>query len=267
MVSKYEQEISKFSKKDGILAICVWLIYMIMGSAYVTVMSRISVPWYLNVFIIICYCSFQAGIVFVIIRRQKQDISSIGLHKEKIRNAIWLGLFVSLIPVLFTVVLPGIYSGFHEHLIGILLVNFVTAFFFAAHEDVVFIGFIQTRLYGIFKTDKVAITVGAILFSLMHIPLWIIMGRFDLNNLFVDILINSLGWILMYLVFVSVFKKYYSLAPVFILHTIANYSFNFALTQFAFGFDFSLVRLILLVVVACILFWQTRRRTSKESVE
>ena len=47
MVSRYEREVSRFGKKDGILAICVWLIYLIVGSAYVTVMSRISVPWYL----------------------------------------------------------------------------------------------------------------------------------------------------------------------------------------------------------------------------
>lgn len=152
---------------------------------------------------------FQVGIVLAIIRSQKQGISSIGLHKEKIWRAVRLGLVVSLIPVLFTVILPGIYGGFHEQLVGVFLVNFVTAFFFAAHEDVVFVGFIQTRLYGFFKTDKVAIAVGAILFSLMHVPLWIILGHFDLNNLVIDILLNSLAWALMYLVFVAVFKKYY----------------------------------------------------------
>ena len=260
MNSRYKQEVQKFGKKDGIIAIGVFLVYIITAMAFVALRGILSLSWQLNVLFTIATTTFQAGIVFAIVLRNKQGLASIGLHKGKLWPAVRLGLLVSLIPIVFSAVLPGIYGGFNELLIGTLLVNLVTTFFFAAHEDVVFVGFIQTRLYGFFKTDKVAITVGAILFALMHIPLWLMVGNFDSNNLLLGIGLNFMGWFLMHFIFVSVFKKHYSLAPVFILHTIANYSWNFAQTPIVFGIDFSLVRLGLLVLVACVLFWHTHNK-------
>jgi membrane protease YdiL (CAAX protease family) len=143
----------------------------------------------------------------------------------------------------------------------------VTTFFFAAHEDVIFVGFIQTRLYGFFKTDKVAITVGALLFALMHIPPWLVMGRIDTSNLLMGIGLPFVSWFIFHLVFVSIFKKYYSLVPVFILHTIINYSWNFAQTTTVLGIDFSLILFSLFVLAAAILFWHTHKQSKKAMTE
>jgi len=137
----------------------------------------------------------------------------------------------------------------------------VSTFFFAAHEDVIFVGFIQTRLYGFFKTDKAAISVGALLFASMHIPPWLLMGQIDVDNLLIGLGLPFLAWILMHFVFVSIFKKHFSLVPIFIVHTINNYSLNLVQTTVVFGIDFSIIMLALYVLAACVLFWHTHRQS------
>jgi membrane protease YdiL (CAAX protease family) len=261
MDSRYRQEVAKFGKKDGILALMVFLGYILYTLAFVAIRDMFSLPWLLLALVNIVGTSFPAGMVILIVLCKKQALSSIGLHKEKIWPAIRLGLLICLIPVLFTAIIPGIFGGFNELLIGALILNLVTTFFFAAHEDVIFVGFIQTRLYGFFKTDKVAITVGALLFALMHIPPWLVMGRIDTSNLLMGIGLPFLGWFLMHLVFTSVFKKYYSLVPVFILHTINNYSMNFAQTTTVLGIESSFIVLSLYALAAVILFWHTHRQS------
>ncbi|MCL2397630.1 MAG: CPBP family glutamic-type intramembrane protease [Defluviitaleaceae bacterium] len=233
--------------------------YIIFITAVVAIRGALSVSWQLDALITIATTAFPAAIVFLIVLRNKQGLSSIGLHKEKIWSAARLGLLFCLIPILFIAVIPGVSGGFNELLVGALLVNLVTTFFFAAHEDVIFVGFIQTRLYGFLKTDKAAIPAGAFLFALMHVPPWLMMGRFDADNLLVGIIQAFLAWFLMHLIFVSVFKKYHSLIPVFILHTVHNFSWNFAQTSFVRGIDFSFIMLLLYALAAGILFWRTRK--------
>jgi len=253
MESRYKQEVSQYGKKDGIVALCVWLVYIALSSVYVVITNLFSMPWYVFGLIVIVFCSLMVVGIAVVVKVSKQNLASIGLHKENLSKAIGLGFLFSLIPITIIAVVPGIINGFSNVNIVGLLLSLITTFFFAAHEDVVFVGLIQTRLYGLFKTNKAAICAGAILFATMHVPLWIINGRLDFNQPLVFVQ-AFLAWIILHIVFVSVFKKYFSLIPVFILHTLWNYSFNFA----RFGtIDFSLLAIAFIVLAACFLFWQS----------
>jgi len=257
MESKYRQEVAKFGKKDGLLALCVVLGYPLLSVAFAARWG-FSMMWLLAI--------IKVGIIFLIVLRNKQGLSSIGLHKERLWPAVRLGLLFCLIPVLFVALIPGIYGGFNELRIGTLLVVLVTVFFFAAYEDIIFVGFVQTRLYGLFKTDRVAIPVGALIFALMHVPPWLMAGALDTSNLF-TVGMQFFSWFLVHLVFVSIFKTYYSLVPIFILHTIINYSRNFAQTFTVFEVDFSLIALALCVLAACVLFWYTHKQSQKATAE
>jgi membrane protease YdiL (CAAX protease family) len=264
MDSRYRQEVAKFDKKDGVLAILVLLGYMLFQTGFVVIRDMLSLPGIFAILLnIVVGTSLPAVIVFLIVLRRKQGLSSIGLHKNKIWPAIRLGLLISIIPVLFLAVIPGIFVGFNELLVSVLLLNLVTTFFFAAHEDIIFVGFIQTRLYSFFKTDKAAITIGALLFALMHIPPWLVMGQIDTSNLLMGLGIPFLAWFIIHLILVSVFKKYYSLVPVFILHTINNYSRIFTQTTTVFGIDFSFIMLAVYILAAAILFLHTHKQSKK----
>jgi len=257
MGSRHRQEASEYGKRDGILALCVWLGYVIIISVYVAIMNRINMSWYVHDIIVIIFLSLLVVGIFIVVKIRKQRLASIGFHKENFGKAIGLGFLLSLIPIGFLAIVPGIVNGFNDVDILGLLFALITTFFFAAHEDVIFVGFIQTRLYGLFKTHIVAIFVGAILFAIMHIPPWIINGRLDLGQPLV-IVQAFMAWVVLHVVFVSVFKKYFSIVPVFIFHTLWNFSFNFA--QMEGTIDFSIISIILAVLAACSLYWQSYKR-------
>ncbi|MCL2377569.1 MAG: CPBP family glutamic-type intramembrane protease [Defluviitaleaceae bacterium] len=259
MESIYEMTPQRYGRKDGIIALLVWLCYVILISAYAAITSRLSMPWYIFVIVVIIFMSLLVVGVFIVVKIRKQRIVSIGFRKENLGKAIGFGLLISLIPIIFLAILPGIINGFNNVDALGLVVALITTFFFAAHEDVIFVGFIQTRLYGLFQTQVVAIGVGAILFALMHVPPWVINGRLDFGQP-LTVVAAFLAWVILHIVFVSVFKKYFSIVPVLILHTIWNYSMNFA--QLEGIIDFSIIAIIIAALVACFLYWQSHKRNN-----
>jgi membrane protease YdiL (CAAX protease family) len=266
---QYKQEVQKFGKKDGIIALCAFLACVIITMAFVALRRMFPLSLSMNALFSILVYSLQAGIVFAIVIRNKQGLTSIGVHKEKIWPAIRLGLLVSLIPILFSAILPRILGVTYELLIGTLLLMLVVLIFSAVCEDVIFVGFIQTRLYGFFKTDRVAIVVGALIFSLWHVPPFIIMnaGYLTPHILFAELTSGFLYWFSMHFVLVSVFKKHYSLVPVSILHTITNFSSQLSERYNIYGINFQFVTTALLLIVACILFWHTHKQAKKVTTE
>ena len=260
MESTYEQEVKKFGKKDGIAAICVWLCYIILTTAYAVVTNMMSISGNIRGVVGIILSILLAIGVLILVKKSKQNLASVGLHKENLGKAIGLGLLFCLIPITVIAIIPGVLYGFNEVDASGLLLVLITTFFFAAHEDVIFIGFIQTRLYGLFKTHKAAIFVGAILFALMHVPLWIINGRLDFSQPLNIAMVFS-AWISMHIIMVSIFKRYFSILPVFIFHTIWNYSFNFARLG---TIDFSLIAVAIALIAACLLYWRSYKLAKKQ---
>ena len=126
MNSRYRQEVSKFGKKDGIIALCVWLGYIICITGIVVLRNTLNLPWFLFLLYTIISTSLLAGIIFAIVLCRKQGLASIGLYKEKIWPAIRLGLIFCLIPILFIAIIPGVFGGVNQHQIGPLLITLVS---------------------------------------------------------------------------------------------------------------------------------------------
>ena len=249
----YKKEVSGYGRKDGITVLCVWLGYTILSTVFASVRSMLSLSWISSGIVNIIFCILMAAGVFIILHLNKNSIMSIGLHKMKLGQTIRLGLLVSLIPIIIFIIIAGIINGFNEvDAIGLLFV-LITTFCFAAHEDIIFVGFIQTRLYGFFKTQKVAILVSALLFAFMHVPLWIITGRFDFSQPMLIIQSFS-AWLILHVIMVAIFKRHFSIIPVFIFHTLWNFSFTFAQPG---TIEFSWIGLALAALTACILLWRS----------
>jgi len=226
MDSQYRQEVARFNKRDGIIALCLFLVYIITSVAYAATVNIVPAGL-LRTLYMIGFCVLHIVLVCIVILRKKQGVASIGLHKEKIWPAVRLGLLFVFILIVFKIVLPGFFIGFRDIHAG-LFYSFIITLFFAIHEDIVFVGFIQTRLYGLFKTDVLAIFIGALFFALMHLPPWIVTGRLDVLNLPL-LCLSMFNWMGMYIIFISVYKKYYSLVPVMIIHFVTTFPGNFLL--------------------------------------
>ena len=107
---------------------------------------------------------------------EKEKLVSLGLTKKNLFPAIYWGVGLGVIFAaegLVTNILK--YQGLHLpelnysplSLIGLILLSFVTAF----SEEIVFRGYIFTRLWRIWQNEWLANLVSAFLFALIHLPI------------------------------------------------------------------------------------------------
>ena len=111
----------------------------------------------------IIYCSlFVLGVLIALIK--DKNIHDLGFGKENLR----INLIISLVIVVITFVVIWIFSDLaFPNLVKQMLYYL---FYIAAIEEILFRGLIQNYLFG-FKLNKYVIFfIGALLFSLIHIP-------------------------------------------------------------------------------------------------
>lgn len=113
---------------------------------------------------------------WLVIKIEKEKIASLGLTKKNLSKALYWGIGLGIIFAvegLATNIFKyrGLYLPEFEYsflgLIGLLLLSFVTAF----SEEVVFRGYIFTRLWRIWKNEWLANLISAFLFTLIHLPI------------------------------------------------------------------------------------------------
>jgi hypothetical protein len=114
----------------------------------------------------------------------------------------------------------GIANGWEFNAPPNMLFALLPVAFFAASEDILFVGFFQTRLSGFLTNKNVAIFIGAALFVFIHYPTEITGGYFfDMSTIF-----QTSGWFIMHLTLYSLFKRYSSIFATTVLHTLINWS-------------------------------------------
>ncbi|MCL2702592.1 MAG: CPBP family intramembrane metalloprotease [Defluviitaleaceae bacterium] len=264
MDSKSKQEISKFKMKDGILALCMFLLSVILTTATVAMRSRgFMIP------IVLVHIANYTPIVIIIliVLRNKQGLASIGLHKEKLWPAVRLGLLFSLVPILFGGIIPGLYAGFNQLAFGVIVSSLAITLLFAAWEDILYAGFVTPRLYGFVKSGWFAIPLGALIFAVMHVPTWILMERLYFGNWDYAWLssLQILRWFIAFLFYFAIFRKYYSIVPIVIIHTVNNFMMTLVGNVPApFGVNnFWIIQSGAKLLAACALFWYIHKSEKK----
>jgi len=273
--SRYRQDVSKYGKKDALIALCVLLLYMVLGITLAIIGNALESAETLTSeqirLLMAMMQLFVPTVIIAIVIIKKQGLKSIGIHKENLWPALRLGCLFSLIAIFFSV-LPGILYGGNFVGISAIMSSLLWAFLFAFPEDIFFIGYLQTRLYGLFKTDKVAIGTGALIFAFMHVPTWIMMGRLNLENM-PSFALSVFGWLTAHVIYVLVFKRHFSLFPIFIMHTISNWALGSEFWVFAddyatqsaleWGGLGGILRIVAVVVWAIVI----HRRAKKATVQ
>ena len=218
---QYKQEVSKHGKKDAIIVICFIAYFFVRAFALLIIFSAFEIPIETRRIVNWTIIFVDILTVLAIILIRKQSLASIGLHKENFWRALRLGLLFGLIPIIVLGLLQGVVNGWEFNSLVSGLLAFVTVFIMAFREDLMFVGFIQTRLYGLVKNDFWAINIGAMIFALAHAPAQLMHG-IPMG------VVNFLGWLIfcffMHRAFIMLFKKYFSLVLVTTLHTLWNFS-------------------------------------------
>jgi len=263
----YKQEVAKYGKKDAVIAMCAYVLII----AFVLVVEHFIIEQFAEtarqaLIIRIIRSVVSTVAVFAIVMLQKQKLRSIGIHKKKIGSVIRLGLLFIPIPLIINVVLPFVMYGNGVEFRPFVPMAYMLAtfFFYAVWEDILFVGFLQTRIYGLFKTDKVAISIVAILFSLPHITAGLATGGLGLDMS--SLLMYLAGLFFMHQMFVLLFRRHFSLLTVVIVHTITNWSYTSVLIWLQendYSVFWSAIAGLALIVAVNIWDWRLSRRNKK----
>lgn len=211
-----------YSKLDGFLAIILFITAMLF--LYIATIFYINKGIYLGFF----YNVFLTAIViaFVIIRKQKFD--SIGITKKNLLKSILVGLICSIICILFK---PNTGSAVVSGRFLMNLPTFEGIFFYfivvGLNEEIAFRGFVQTRIYGLIKSDFIAILLVGIMFVLIHIPF-----KSALANMGFMEYINAnngsiLAWFMFHVFSNFLCRKLNSIVAPVIFHGFVNLSGSF----------------------------------------
>ena len=172
-----------YSKKDGIKAIILFVIAMIIPCVFdgLPAWTTLSYGAICAIKLIGIIVGIVVCLLFVI--TSKQPIKSIGIHKGNLGKTIVWGICGGVI----LIALKGIFSycmGWRNiNLMVMRLYPLLSFSFGAIQEEIVFRGYIQTRLKGLIKNDALILMIVAIMFLLVHYPvMWMVGGYLPLDR-------------------------------------------------------------------------------------
>jgi uncharacterized protein len=235
---QFDDSVKEYNKVDGILAIAYFLYellftylfgllcfrssWFISFSTSSEASSVINIDGPLASFVFyIPVALLTAGPVFIILKCRKQDLRSIGLKKEKILKCILLGILFSVPPTL-----PNIFSMKFGRPIRIPNALWGFAYFFleiALPEEIVFRGFIQTRIQGLIRSKWLSIFLVATMSMLLHIPFFSVEYNTTFVNFFLSHIVTLTLVFLMHIYSVYLYTRDNNvLAPV-VAHTLVDF--------------------------------------------
>lgn len=215
---QYKSNLRKYEKKDGMKALvtyCLimcsaffqgWL-YTTNANVFVLNLSQILIPL---VLIAVFFCFFYCS---------KENIRSIGINSDNIKNSIVFGLTGGFVLLAIQTALY-IIQGKSVSFINPTLLNWVIFLFAAFEEEILFRGYIQTRLFGLINGQWIVSIINSVLFLSIHYPVrWIVSGAIFINALSAVYIVSLL---VLHFFCDAVYKRTNCLWGAFLLHVIYN---------------------------------------------
>jgi membrane protease YdiL (CAAX protease family) len=267
--ARYKEEVAKYGKKDAIIALC----YIVFLSIALPLVFGTLSPWMRSLPITgelrITILSFLFLVpCFAAILIKRQGFSSIGIHTKNLLPALCLGIVFSTFSLVFTYrgILPGLLTGEQFQTFGILMALLFSTVINAAWEDIAITGYVQTRLYGLIKNDVLCVLVGGLLFAWIHIPPRIYFHGLSAFDAY--LLVEVVGWIGMHVIFNWVFRRYFSIFPVILLHTFINFAGgNLWYMPLPLGVNHTIISFLVTVLVVGAWALYLNRKGNKLSAE
>lgn len=222
---EYEKNLSSYTKKDGWLAILLFIIFV---SLY-AILGKLNIEYEFvkdNILLIGCIFNFIIILITIMfVKLNKQTLDTIGLYKGKLKQSIIVGIVIGTI---FFINNCGIYllkgsSLINLKEIGIFIIYFLLV---SVCEELVFRGYINTRIQGVIKSKVISIIFVGLLFIVMHFPYRMIAYRMTLQNLTID----NFSWIvdlfITHVIFSFIYFKTNSIYGTIIPHWISNFAYS-----------------------------------------
>ncbi len=234
----FDEEVKEsIGKRDGVYSLIYFVYYMIViflfgllifkTKIYEGLGSHFSSRTFYRFLFYIPDTAINIFPIFLILKLRKQSLRSIGIKSENIVKSIIIGIIGSIpfsIPNIVGAISsgktinPNIADGFWTFLYFLICIAFA--------EELVFRGFLQTRLQGLIKSKWLSIIVVGILFGLMHIPFQMIKANMSLLDFLKYDLRHLITTCFIHIYFVYLYTRHNNILAPTIAHTIMNFSFD-----------------------------------------
>ncbi len=164
----YIQSVQYYSAKDTAMAMGLFILYcgamVVSGllNEYLTALERTVSGTIIN--------SCFVVIVLLLLAGKKQGIETVGLKKGNIRLSLILGIGLAAVLFFCNCLSNVIFEGQVFIPVKTILIYSIYYFTVGLCEELIFRGYILTRLYGIVRNAYVDILISGVFFVLMHFP-------------------------------------------------------------------------------------------------
>lgn len=181
----YRKRVNRFGKADAFLAIALFVSYCIAMAFSGILVSCVSSDLITHIGSLINLAF--VGIVLVILKIRKQGLDTIGLCKGNWKLSLGMGIPLAAI-LFFCNCLSNILWENQTFLpLKEILVYIFYFFTVGLAEEVMFRGFIETRLHGCTKSIILDVLLTGILFLLMHFPFRMVAYRMSFRQLITNV--------------------------------------------------------------------------------
>ena len=223
----YVKSATQYSVADGLLAIALALFTYFVSFLLFTFLFRGI--FQSGTVIVIIIGAIVVGLIALILRFRNQDFTTVGLTLVRWKRQVIIGFCIG-IPI-FLLRQFGIIStpslSIEQRGVALSLVYYFVLIGFV--EELLFRGYIQSRLYGIVKSDKMANVIGGVLFAIPHfisiLVLRIMFYQAELGIYPIQILWNFVFFVIVHILLNIFYRCYNSLLGVTIIHGFANLYF------------------------------------------
>lgn len=234
----FDQEIkNKISENDGIHSIIYYLYYLlilflfgllIMNTQITQILGKNFTSGSLFRFIFYIPISIISVLpIFIILKFRNQGLTSVGIKKDNIFENIIIGI-IGAIPISILNIIgaisegkilnPNIFDWIWTFLYFLICIAFV--------EELIFRGYMQTRIQNLIKNKWTSIIMVGVLFGLMHVPFQMLMANMGP----IEFLINDIGHLInttiLHIYFVYLYTRDNNILAPTIAHAIINFSYN-----------------------------------------
>ncbi|NLD26920.1 MAG: CPBP family intramembrane metalloprotease [Acholeplasmataceae bacterium] len=215
---QHVKRLHSYTKKEAASALIVWILWLII-LAMMGILYRNNLRYFGDGI----YFAFAIALfVYVLLIGRKPG--SLGLTFRKLKESCILGAVLALIILIIQIVI-GLVEGRGLTKLSTLAYNFFYYFIqIALVEEIIFRGFIQTRLFGFKKNGILTILLGAVLFMSIHLPFQIIYSGVPFFTYLANNYITLLFTMLWHVVFYYLYARFDNLAAPVIFHTFMDWS-------------------------------------------
>lgn len=164
----YKHVISKYSRLDAFFAFLLFILYtaaLFCTGFIFNYVSKLQITFF-GMFINLLF----SGIVILFVLIRKQGLDTLGITKGNLKLSLLLGSILALILFFCNCLSNIIFEGQTFIAARSIILNIFYYFTVALCEEILFRGYIQTRLHGITHNICIDIFVSGLMFVFMHYP-------------------------------------------------------------------------------------------------